>query len=122
MFERSLIAIATVFVGGCSDDCSNRVLSAQWSPNKTHQAAVFQRNCGATTDYSYHVAVIERGSDTLPKGNVLVLDSDHGAVSDPIPTLRWLSENGIQITVPKNARIFTQATSVSGITISYQTR
>jgi hypothetical protein len=122
MFSRSVLAIATITVGGCSDDCSNRVLSAQWSPNNSHQAAVFQRNCGATTGYSYHVAIIERGSDTLSKGNVLILDSDHGASSNPIPTIRWQGDDAIEVAIPKRARIFAQAQTVSGISINYRTR
>ena len=86
------------------------------------QAAVFERNCGATTSYSYHVAVIEKGDDPLPTGNVLVLDDDHGAATDPVPSLRWLNQTALEVAYPVGARIFEKKNEARNILIKYRER
>jgi len=49
------------------DSCGNQVISKSLSPNDELVAYVFERNCGATTDYSYQLSILD--SDGKLKNN-----------------------------------------------------
>lgn len=51
-----LLIVAALSVAGCGV-CSEKKLAEERSPEGNYVAAVYERNCGATTDYVYHVNV-----------------------------------------------------------------
>ena len=116
-----LVVLLSFSAFALSDMCGNKVLWAQWSPDKTHQAAVFVRDCGATTGYSFHVALIGRGDDVLETGNITILEGRQSGV-DPRPTVNWSANNQLQVTTERSVKFFKREQVVSGVTINYLAR
>jgi hypothetical protein len=58
-------------LSGCEvfSSCGNRLIHEDKSPDGTMVAALFERNCGATTPYSYHVS-IRRKDDRFDPENM----------------------------------------------------
>ena len=126
------VAVAAVLAAGAfivgrapSSMCGNRVLSRVPSPDDQLQAVVFERDCGATTDFSTQVALLRRGAP-LPNegGNVLVVDTDHGKAPSgpgggPVVTVRWVASDSLEIGFHRRARIFRQANAMGAVRIVY---
>jgi hypothetical protein len=105
--------------------CRNEVTAEHKSPNGRSKAVVFQRDCGATTDFSTQVSIID-STKGMPNwaGNAFRADSDHGII--PVDEkgviqvrLTWESPRTLVITYPRGARIFLKETYVRGIAIRY---
>jgi hypothetical protein len=109
-----VITVCAVFVSACSDMCSNEIMQTVMSPSGSSRAVVFSRDCGATTGFSTQVSILPDGRE-LPNdgGNVLVL-------GDIVPlNLAWKSNSSLQVSGLGGRKTFMQATSVSGVAISY---
>jgi hypothetical protein len=109
--------------------CANRIVAEISSPNGSHKAVEFERDCGATTDFSTQVSVIESakklGSDVA--GNAFIADSNHGAVPVHPPgvmvvDMRWLNSNTLLIEYPAGARVFNRKNKVRDLAIQYPAR
>ena len=90
-------------------------------------AVIFERSCGATTDFSTQVSVLPSGD--LPKtiGNVFVADADHGKAprapwGGPDVSVRWLAPNILELTYDSRARVFAQVPAIDGTTLVYVQR
>ncbi|MGH9792758.1 MAG: hypothetical protein ACRD5W_16245 [Candidatus Acidiferrales bacterium] len=108
--------------------CSNDVAWESTSPDGKLKAVIFMRNCGATTDFSTQVSILE-SSATLPNdsGSIFIADADHGAVlvnRKGIMDVRltWKSQHRLVISYPGRARIFEQENVVRGVAIRYEAR
>lgn len=87
-----------ILLSGCfmDDLCGNHVLSEAVSPNGKYKAVLFQRDCGATTDYSTQISILRkeealpnRGANAFATDNTLEVryhwqDDDHLAI-EPDP-------------------------------------
>lgn len=116
-----IVALA-VSLSGCLDLCGNEVKSEVSSPDQRKRAVVFERSCGATTPFSTHVSILDRG-EALPHsaGNAFAADGDHGAVKDMSVTVRWLSPKALVIRYPALASVYHNETAAKGVTIAYET-
>lgn len=86
---------------------------------------LFQRDCGATTDFSTQLSIIEQGESPSGGGNTFRADSDHGAAAvgewgGPWAEMRWLAPDHLLIRYAAKSRIFEQDDEVSGVKVSYQ--
>jgi len=102
--------------------CGNEVVAEIRSPDGGHKAVEFERDCGATTDFSTQVSVIRSdkrlGSDAA--GNAFTADSNHGSV--PVHgagvmelDIQWLNNNTLQIEYPAGARVFNRNSKVGDV-------
>lgn len=95
----ALLAVPVAFIGVAfwfaGDMCGNHLYKEYPSPEKSHKAVIFQRDCGATTGFSTQISIIgfeqELGNT---KGNVYIID---GHPDDVAPALKWLSESTLSI-------------------------
>jgi hypothetical protein len=79
---------------------------------------VFQRDCGATTDFSTQISIVVKGkplSDT--GGNVFVADSDGGKApragwGGPPADIEWLGNRKLRVITHPDSRIFRKEISV----------
>ena len=55
------IAALSLSLSGCVDLCENEIKTEVASPDETKRAVIFERSCGATTPFSTHVSVLNRG-------------------------------------------------------------
>lgn len=90
-----------------------------------HAAALFQRDCGATTGFSTQVSVLTPGDEVTGGGNAFRADDDHGAAAvgewhGSWADLRWLSSDHLLIRYAVRSRIFKRDDQAAGVRISYQ--
>src|SRR5262245_2535310 len=109
--RESVAYAGLLFLAGCSDSCSNMVVSSLDAPDGRHSAALFQRDCGATTSYSTQISVLAPGEQPSGSGNTLVADDDHGAArtgewSGPWAEVKWLASDHLLIRYATKSRIF----------------
>ncbi len=103
-------AIYSVFAS-LPDLCSNEKLSEALSPSGRWKAVVFARDCGATTDFSTHVAVLKREENLSSSSeSAFSADTNHGAASSgpgggPAVTAYWISESDLVLRHSAMARV-----------------
>src|SRR5438093_11136049 len=83
--------------------CGNKQIAGSDSPDRRAKVVVFERDCGATTDFSTQVVILPPGEELGNRsGNVFVVDSDHGRAAPgpgggPWVEAQWLSSDSILI-------------------------
>ena len=126
IFGLFIVAGLLLFFSTFSDMCGNRIVEAIESPGKEWQIVVYERDCGATTDYSTQVSIIQV-NDELPNasGNIFSADSGHGqakvnelGIIDVTP--QWIDSRTILVTYDSAATVYKQESDWNGITINYQ--
>jgi len=120
----SLFALL-LLTGGCSDTCGNTITSRMSSPEGQHYAAMFQRDCGATTSFSTQVSILNAGEPLSGTGNIFRADDNHGAAlagewGGPWAEITWLSPSHLLIRYSAKSGVFEQENDVSGVKITYQ--
>ncbi len=118
-----MIAVAALTVSACGGDiCNNRIADQVVSPDGTLQAVTFERDCGATTDYSTHISIVALGNSPLSTGNALIVSGGtsrenwHGVEA----TARWSGPNALDVTLAADSEIFFEQHSVEGVEITYR--
>ncbi len=105
--------------------CANKQIAASDSPDRRAKVVVFERDCGATTDFSTQVIILPPGEELEDRrGNVLVMDSDHGRAATgpgagPWVEAHWLSPDSILIRFDSAARILQQSVVVGHVKVRY---
>lgn len=128
-----ILGVGIVVVGAAHlltlDMCGNRVVAEIASPDGRLKAVEFERDCGATTDFSTQVSVIKSNkrlaSDSA--GNAFSADSNHGLV--PVHAagvmeidIQWVNGNTLQIGYPAGARVFSRQSKVGDVSVQYTMR
>jgi hypothetical protein len=108
------------------DGCANQLLSETPSPDNRLKAVVFQRDCGATTDFSTQVSIIAQ-AEKLPKqaGNAFSADTNHGAAPSgpgggPTIKVQWRSPAELLISHHPAVRVFKVEPLVGSIRVRDQ--
>ncbi len=122
-----LLAVTCVILQtGCSDPCGNEVVSETKSPDAKLKVVVFERDCGATTNFSTQISVV-RSNQSLPSGggNLFIGDDNHHAV--PLGSkgtmeikLNWESNSSLSVSYPKDAQVFLKKPTVAGVAVKYK--
>ena len=115
------MAVTASCAPACGINLVRRVPSAdgQW------EAILFERDCGATTDFGTHLSVLRAGAKLPNKpGNVFIADSDHGRA--PLVegnvidvSIQWAGPDSLVVRYDPRARIFSQESKVQGISVHY---
>lgn len=118
------IAVAVAFLIAAGR-CVNHVLAEVPSPDGRIKAVVFERDCGATTDFSTQISILRTGV-RLPNdgGNAFIADTDHGAApagpgGGPEVQVRWEGPRAVRITHDPEARVFRAERSVGSVAVRY---
>jgi hypothetical protein len=98
--------------------CGNTIQNTVYSPSHTKKAVVFERDCGATTQYSTQVAIIESEKD-LPNISGNVLASADVLHFQP-EYLYWQNEDTLVIKYNYTADIRFKKDFVDGVKIRYE--
>jgi hypothetical protein len=125
MLRIFIFAVGALALGGCSDACTNTVVSRIDAPGGEHSAVMFQRDCGATSGFSTQVSVLEDGDEPSGGGNTYRADDDHGAAElgnwgGPWAEITWLTPNHLLVRYAAGSRIFEQDEEVAGVNVSYE--
>ncbi len=119
----SCVVILTMTSVGCGL-CGSETRRIVESPSKTQRARVYVKDCGATTDFSLHVAMGRADGGRLV--DVFVVDADHDRApraedGAPRADVAWGSDSVLRIRYDSTARVFKQRTRVHGIRVEYFT-
>jgi len=105
--------------------CVNEVVSTVPSPDRRHHAVIFQRDCGATTDFSTQVTLDPLFlSRPLGVGNVWIADAGRDEApraqwGGPEVSIAWTSPTNLRLLHHPRARIFRAEPTVGNIEIAY---
>lgn len=116
-----------LFIRSLPELCSNNVITEVISPDGKMKAVTFQRDCGATTDFSTHVIIIPAGSTFDKDGSsIFVADTNKGKApagqnGGPEVRTRWLSTDKLQIEYHKLSGVHRSETKSNGASILYET-
>jgi len=98
--------------------CTNEEIARFPSPDGMLEAVLFERNCGASTDFSTQVTIVRAGfSMTNQAGDAFVADANHGSAKrawwgGPAVELRWLDSNTLLIRYDEAARVIASPKAV----------
>ena len=117
--------IASLSLSDC-DMCRNSVMRQIKSPDRQYQAVIFERDCGATSDFSTQISII-RADKSLRQnevGNIFRADSDHGAVPVDAKGLiavdvQWVDKRTLSIAYPAKARVFSHEPTAGDVAVRY---
>jgi hypothetical protein len=107
--------------------CGVSVVRRVASPDGRLEAVLFERNCGATTDFATNLSVVSAGSKIKNDvGNLLTADSDDGhALLDSghviHVSIEWIRSDSLVVRYDRRARVFRQTGSAHGVSVSYST-
>ncbi len=96
---------------GCSIDVAERLPS----PDGRFNLVVFSRACGGSDGPNTQAALIPAGED-LPEDAASFVSIGMRAELEP----RWTSASTIELSVPRQARIYRQDESVAGVGVAYR--
>jgi hypothetical protein len=119
----SSLLTTLLFAPACQAGCRNEIINRVKSPTGIYAAAIFERNCGATSGNNIQVSIFRNDDATDGPGNTFVIDypSEYYQQGRPLPAvkLRWNNESSATIEYSSGARIFTQANMIQGVSVSY---
>lgn len=127
MLKLALAAPIVLAMSACSGlGCSNQTATTLKSPDGKHQAVLFMRECGATTDFTTQVSVVNSWWPFHAIGNVFVADAYDGGAKrgpwgGPWAQIAWLSSQELLVTYDKRSRVFARNSTVHGVRITYWT-
>jgi hypothetical protein len=110
---RSAATFFLALVVSCGDLCSNDPQRVVVSPDGKYEAVVFSRDCGAATNFSTQVSILEAGA-ALPDraGNALVYIGQH-----PLE-VEWVGSSGILVRGAPEKPTWL-ATEVNGVSVAH---
>lgn len=117
------IGLAASSLQGCMFLCEHDVTVRAPSPDGEWLAAAYVRNCGATTGFTTHVVIMEKGEKPDPSGDIFVAEagtarrSSHGG---PQVQLRWLAPDRLRVSYGEGAEVWFQAVRKRGLYVEYE--
>jgi len=111
------------------DMCGTFIVQQIPSPNKKIKAVLFQFDCGATTGFNSHVAIVPINEDITKNSDApsfFGADTRNGSApagegGGPEVRIIWQSDTELQIQHHRLARISKAETSTNGVAINYLT-
>jgi hypothetical protein len=105
--------------------CGNQVIEEVYSPNLKHRAVAFERDCGATTGFSTHIAILPGSAPLADGSSLFVADTDHGAApagpsGGPAVQMQWLGEGILEIGHHHAARVLHAERQGLGVALQYR--
>jgi hypothetical protein len=133
-----VIGTLLVMFGGCAallerrgaDMCATTVIEQFPSPSGKLKAVVFQIDCGATTGFNSHVAIVTADTDTSKKDSLpqsfFAADGNQGHApagkgGGPEVRISWKDDSHLEIQHHGLVRLIRAEQKFNGVTIDYTT-
>lgn len=106
--------------------CGNTLLNEARSPDGRYRLVTFERNCGATTDFSTQLSLLEAGEALANEaGNVFIADTDRGIAPSgpgggPEVRVTWTSARTALIERHWKSRMFKAEARVGEVQFSFE--
>jgi len=88
------------------------------------KVVVFQRDCGATTEFSTQASLVA-ADEVVPNesGNLFIADAEHGVAPSgerggPELRVRWIDGATVELAHHEYARVFKSESSVEGVRVA----
>lgn len=115
----TIIAILSITLAGKNlldslfgDLCKNEIVQKVPAPTGLKVAYVFTRDCGATTNPSLQLSILEKDEDDQnDSGNTFRSDKDF--------FIEWTDDKTLKVIYDKSSEVFEKDTKVNGISIEY---
>lgn len=114
------ILLIVLLTTGCSDGndgllykCNNKLLNESLSPKEGFTSQSYERDCGATTDFST-IVVIRKNNRSSQQGEPTLIAAAKGRISVDV---KWISES--QITIKSPGAFVNKKTRFENIEITY---
>jgi hypothetical protein len=116
----SMLVLAE-YLAGCSDGCGNQVVQSAAAPGRDRRAVVFERDCGATTNFTTQISVV-RGEPVPGRGNVFIADAGIIPTSwgGPWARVSWRAPDRLLVQYDGSARVFVRNAKAAGVTIEFE--
>lgn len=104
--------------------CANELIETAISPDKQHKAILFERDCGATTDFSSQVSILDSDED-LPNayGNTFIAEAERNGQRaswvGPWVEIKWRSPNELEVSYDRTAEVYEKYETVESIRVIY---
>jgi hypothetical protein len=120
--QATLLAILCGLVGcdsGILFSCDDTVKGSFTSPNGTYIATVYERDCGATTDFTTHVNLRTKSAGFKGGRNVVFVSEGKHAVG-----VEWQNDTTLRIECADCAEdeIYGRTTSWKNVAVSYPSK
>jgi len=113
----SAVALSTA---GLDSTCVNQIAGQFPSPDRNYQALVFSRDCGATTEFSAQISLLQAGASlTNHPGNLFIASSKGSQEVSSEIRVQWVGDRTLRIEHDVNARVFLANPGVLGVTVIY---
>jgi hypothetical protein len=115
---RIIIAALLVSLNAGCNLCGNQEVFRVPSPDGKIEAVMFERDCGATTDFSTQISMVGKGGSVQSGvGNAFIADSNHGAApvakwGGPAVDIKWAANRQLVISIHPATRISVQESTV----------
>lgn len=118
-----LYAFYGTMLGGL---CASTVIQTSPSPDKQHDAVLYELNCGATTTFSTQVSLVGHGEAIgREAGNLFTADDNHhqaplGPDNVVGVQLWWLALDSLEVAYDPRARVFQRADRSGRVRVVYR--
>ena len=137
-----LTALSILTIGGCvafvdhwldrltAYMCAKFIIDQTPSPSGKLKAVIYQRDCGATSDFNSLVGIVPGSKNVSeknsPPGNFFGAEKGHSSAPrnkrhGPELRLKWLSENCLEIQYHESVLVTHSEKSSEGVDIAYRT-
>lgn len=111
-----LAAMAPALAGCDLHACGNQVLRTVTAPDGRHAAAIFRRDCGATTGFSIQVSLVGPGEAPAGSGDLFVAGGE-----GRMPDVEWLGPDPLRISYRRDSLLLhEQVSERDGVRIEYR--
>lgn len=111
-----ILLASSVFFCSEPDLCKNEIIAEYPSPDAAHRVVVFSRDCGATTGYSTHASILEKGQPLINKGGNAFITDVAGKSSI---SASWRNNASVVLLYHRNDRVFRMESEVHGVRVIY---
>lgn len=124
----STLTIVLLIVGAMffllKGSCESQICQTIDCPINKYKVVAFQRDCGATTNFSTQISLLRRKQELSNKsGNIFIAESTGAPINNQgifYTDIKWLDNKTILINHPKAVKIFKQEFKIKGITVRYR--
>lgn len=111
-----ILLASAVFYCSEPDLCKNEIIAEYPSPDAAHRVVVFSRDCGATTGYSKHASILEKGQPlTNQGGNAFITEvADKSSIS-----ASWRNNASVVLLYHPSGKVFRMESEVHGVRVIY---
>ena len=115
VLNMKILSLLIIFlIAGCGDMCGSELIQESESPNGKLKAVSFLYNCGATTDFSTQVSILDLDEAIDSSGNVFTSKGKNNI------RITWISNNELIIENTKSLNTYKKEKEFDSVSVTYK--